>query len=360
MRVFNFSAGPSMLPAEVLIKAREEMIDFRGSGMSVMEISHRSDLYREVAESSELRLRRLLAIPYHYGVLFLQGGASAQFAAVPLNLVGASDRVAYVDTGIWSQKAIEEARRFVGEVVIAASSEGTGYSRLPAREGWSDIKGAAYLHYTANETIGGLEFHSIPEVGDLPLVCDMSSNILSRPMEVSRFGVIYAGAQKNIGPSGLTVVLVREDLLQKVASRAPRILDYAAQAKNGSMLNTPPTYPWYLLGLVLEWLEAQGGVAAMDRASHRKSERLYDILDRSSLFDNPIDPSSRSRMNVPFTLRQPALEPLFLKAARERGLVNLEGHRSVGGFRASLYNAMPYEGVEALVACLQDFEARHA
>mgnify|MGYP006275760615 CR=1 FL=1 len=348
-----------MLPLSVLEQAKAELTDFRGSGMSVMEISHRSDLYLEVAQCSELRLRKLLEIPDHYQILFLQGGATAQFAAVPLNLVEAQGRVAYVDTGIWSSKAIEEARRFTGEVIVAASSASTGYTRLPVEEEWKDFDGAGYLHYTSNETIGGLEFQSVPESAGIPLVCDMSSNLLSRPLDVSKFGLIYAGAQKNIGPSGITVVILREDLLKASASRAPRVLDYALQAQNGSMLNTPPTYPWYLLNLVLEWLEAQGGVHAMERENLRKSELLYRVIDQSSLFDNPMAQGSRSRMNIPFRIREASLTSMFLDEAREQGLVNLEGHRSVGGFRASLYNAMPFEGVELLASFLCDFDVRH-
>lgn len=359
MRVHNFSAGPSALPLEVLERARNELIDFGGSGMSIMEMSHRSDLYVEVAEKAESHLRELLAVPKNYRVLFLQGGATAQFSAVPLNLSGPHQRAAYVNTGIWSTKAIAEAQRYLSEVVIAASTETVEFNRVPAAGEWIETGPVDYFHYTDNETIGGVEFPSIPDAGNVPLVCDMSSNILSRKLDVSRFGVIYAGAQKNMGPSGITVVIVRDDLLGHPRTATPSVMDYAIQAKNGSMLNTPPTYPWYLLGLVLEWLEAQGGVEAMESLSLKKSGLLYATLDQSALYSNPVAIGSRSRMNIPFTLARPELEALFLKESREAGLVNLEGHRSVGGFRASLYNAMPYEGVLALVSFMNDFEHRH-
>lgn len=359
MRVYNFSAGPSALPLEVLERARNELIDFAGCGMSIMEMSHRSEIYEAVASKAESLLRKLFAVPQNYRILFLQGGATAQFAAVPLNITGPYRRAAYVNTGIWSTKAIAEAGRYLDEVVIAASSESSGFHRVPEPEEWLDVGPVDYLHYTDNETIGGVEFFSIPVSDQAPLICDMSSNILSREMDISRFGVIYAGAQKNMGPSGITVVIVREDLLGHSRIETPSFMDYSIQARNGSMLNTPPTYPWYLLGLVLEWLESQGGVKAMELSSERKSALLYAAIDQSALFANPVALGSRSRMNIPFTLSRPELEAAFLKEAREAGLVNLEGHRSVGGFRASLYNAMPYEGVSALVSFMRDFEGRH-
>ncbi|MEN9682170.1 MAG: hypothetical protein RLZZ627_2063 [Pseudomonadota bacterium] len=360
MRVYNFSAGPSALPLEVLERARNELTDFEGCGMSIMEMSHRSEAYEAVAHKSESLLRKLFAVPQNYRILFLQGGATAQFAAVPLNLSGPNRRAAFINTGIWSSKAIAEAERYLDDVVIAASTESTGFNRVPEAGEWLDTGPVDYLHYTDNETIGGVEFASIPASGDTPLVCDMSSNILSREMDISRFGLIYAGAQKNMGPSGITVVIVRDDLLGRARKETPSFMNYSIQSKNGSMLNTPPTYPWYLLGLVLEWLEGQGGVKAMEIQNERKSALLYSALDQSSLFYNPVVPGSRSRMNIPFILARPELEPLFLQHAREAGLVNLEGHRSVGGFRASLYNAMPYEGVSALVSFMSDFERRHA
>ena len=360
MRVYNFSAGPSALPLEVLERARNELTDFEGCGMSIMEMSHRSEAYEAVAHKSEALLRKLFAVPQNYRILFLQGGATAQFAAVPLNLSGPNRRAAFINTGIWSSKAIAEAERYLDDVVIAASTESTGFNRVPEPGEWLDTRPVDYLHYTDNETIGGVEFASIPASGDTPLVCDMSSNILSREMDISRFGLIYAGAQKNMGPSGITVVIVRDDLLGRARKETPSFMNYSIQSKNGSMLNTPPTYPWYLLGLVLEWLEGQGGVKAMEIQNERKSALLYSALDQSSLFYNPVEPGSRSRMNIPFILARPELESLFLQQAREAGLVNLEGHRSVGGFRASLYNAMPYEGVSALVSFMSDFEGRHA
>lgn len=359
MRVYNFSAGPSALPLQVLERARDELVDFKTSGMSIMEMSHRSEIYEEVAHQAEKRLKALFAVPDNYRILFLQGGATAQFAGVPLNITGPHRRAAFVNTGIWSSKAIAEAGRYLNQVIVAASTESTGFNRVPEPGEWIDTGAVDYLHYTDNETIGGVEFSTIPECDDTPLVCDMSSNILSREVDVSRYGVIYAGAQKNMGPSGITVVIVREDLLGHARPETPSFMNYSIQAKHGSMLNTPPTYPWYLLGLVLQWLDEQGGVKAMESLNAKKSALFYEAVDRSGLYSNPVALGSRSRMNIPFTLVQPELESLFLHQAREAGLVNLEGHRSVGGFRASLYNAMPYEGVLALVSFMSDFERRH-
>ncbi len=359
MRVFNFSAGPSTLPLAVLERARDELLDYAGTGMSVMEMSHRTDAYEAIAEASEAKIRRLLSVPEHYQILFMQGGATAQFAAIPLNLSSAQGRAAYVNTGIWSTKAIQEAARFIAEPVIAASTESIGFARTPDASEWKPTGAVDYVHYTDNETIGGVEFNGIPETGSAPLVCDMSSNILSRQIEVERFGLIYAGAQKNMGPSGITLVIVRDDLIGRASKMTPSVLDYGIQAKNHSMLNTPPTYPWYLLDLVLGWVEEQGGVAYMEGESRRKSELLYKTIDASQLFSNPVSTSSRSRMNIPFTIARPDLEAKFISEARTAGLVNLEGHRSVGGFRASLYNAMPFEGVKELVAFMSDFESRH-
>ena len=359
MRVYNFSAGPSALPLKVLERAQSELIDFGGTGMSIMEMSHRSETYEAVAFRAESLLRELFAVPDNYRILFLQGGATAQFAAVPLNITGPHRRAAFLNTGIWSSKAIAEAGRYLDEVVITASTESDGFNRVPDLCEWINSGPVDYLHYTDNETIGGVEFFTIPEAGESPLVCDMSSNILSRSVDVSRYGVIYAGAQKNMGPSGITVVIVREDLLGHARPETPSFMDYAIQAKNRSMLNTPPTYPWYLLGLVLEWLDQQGGVKAMEALNAQKSELLYEAIDQSALFSNPVAVGSRSRMNIPFTMANHDLEALFLQESRDAGLVNLEGHRSVGGFRASLYNAMPYEGVSALVSFMRDFECRH-
>lgn len=354
-RVYNFSAGPSTLPLAVLEQAQEELPAWKQSGMSVMEMTHRGKDFINIASTAEHRLRQLLAVPAAYHILFLQGGASAQFSAIPLNLLAEGQKAAYVDTGIWSQKAIEEARE-INEVVIAASSQHIAYRDIPSDEAWQIPQDVGYLHYTANETIGGLEFHAIPDSHGLPLVGDLSSTILSRPLDVSQFGLIYAGAQKNMGPAGITVVIIRDDLLGDARKGTPSILNYRKQAANQSMINTPPTYPWYLLGLVLAWLEEQGGLAAIDAINHRKAAKLYDFIDRSELFANPIAVGARSRMNVPFTLGEAALEKDFIAFARSEGLVNLEGHRSVGGCRASIYNAMPESGVDALIQCMAEFE----
>lgn len=357
-RVFNFSPGPSALPEAVLARARDELLDWHSSGMSVMEMSHRSKAYVALAEQAEADLRELMAIPAHYRVLFLQGGASGQFAAIPMNLLRGKHRAVYLDTGLWSDKAIAEARHYA-DVQVAASSRATHYTTIPERADWDIDPQAAYFHYTSNETIGGVQFQTIPTVGDLPLVSDMSSDILSRPLDVSRFGLIYAGAQKNMGPSGITVVIVRDDLIGQALPVTPGVLDYRKQADNGSMLNTPPTFNWYLLGLVLEWLKGQGGLAAMETLNRTKADRLYSAIDASGFYDNPVDVRYRSLMNVPFRLPRQELEQPFLDAARKAGLVNLEGHRSVGGLRASLYNAMPLAGVEALVDFMGEFARTH-
>jgi phosphoserine aminotransferase len=357
-RVYNFSAGPSMLPQVALQQARDELLDWHGTGMSVAEMSHRGKVYTAIAEQAEADFRELLNVPLNYKVLFLQGGATGQFAAVPLNLKADKAKTAYLLTGVWSEKAAAEALRY-GEVHVVATGRAENYTRIPEPTSWQLDAGAAYVHYTSNETIGGVEFHDVPDVGALTLVSDMSSNILSRPMDVSRFGLIYAGAQKNIGPAGITVVIVREDLLGHAQSVVPSIFDYAKQAENASMLNTPPTYNWYLLGLVLQWLKAQGGVVAIEAQNIRKSEKFYAAIDQSSFYSNPIDAHCRSRMNIPFRIADTKLEPQFLADAGKAGLVNLEGHRSVGGFRASLYNAMPEAGVNALIAFMHEFERRY-
>lgn len=354
-RVYNFSAGPAVLPEEVLQQAREELPEWRGSGMSVMEMSHRGKEFMSIAEAAEADLRAILAVPDTYKVLFLQGGATTQFAAVPLNLLRGRDRADYVNTGSWSKKAIAEARRYAS-VNVAASSEAQHFTTIPAQDTWRLDPDAAYVHYTPNETIGGVEFHWVPQTGAVPLVADMSSTILSRPMDVSRFGLIYAGAQKNIGPAGLAVVIVREDLLGAAHPATPTLLDYRVQADNGSMYNTPPTYAWYIAGLVFQWIRRAGGLDAMAERNRRKSARLYAAVDASEFYRSPVDPACRSWMNVPFTLADAALDADFLSGAREAGLVGLKGHRSVGGMRASLYNAMPEEGVEALVSYMGEFE----
>ena len=357
-RFYNFGPGPATVPESVLNKAREELPEWHASGMSVLEMSHRGKDFVGIAEKAEATLRELLVIPSSYRVLFLQGGATGQFAAVPLNLKRDKAKFAYLSTGLWSEKAIAEAKRY-GEVQIVASSKERGYTSIPSRSDWNIDPDVAYLHYTANETIGGVEFQSVPDVENLTLVADMSSNILSRSVDVNRFGVIYAGAQKNLGPAGITIVIVREDLIGHAHPFTPSILDYKLQADNGSMLNTPPTYNWYLLGLVLEWLKEQGGISAIEERNIRKADKLYAAIDGTSFYSNPVDPSVRSRMNVPFLLANTDLEKPFLAQAKLQGLVNLEGHRSVGGLRASIYNAMPEEGVDALVAFMHDFERKH-
>ncbi len=357
-RVYNFSAGPAMLPEAVLKQAREEMCDWQGTGMSVMEMSHRGKAFMDIAARAEADLRELLGINDAYRVLFLQGGASAQFSMVPINLLGDKRKADYFNTGQWSKKAIAEARRFC-DVNIVATSEADGFCSVPASDQWRLDPNAAYVHYTPNETIGGVEFAGIPDVGDVPLVADMSSTLLSRPIDVDRFAVIYAGAQKNIGPAGLTLVIVREELLADPLPGMPVLFDYHTHIKNGSMYNTPPTYSWYIAGLVFAWLKEIGGLAEMARINERKAASLYALIDGNDFYTNPVAPANRSWMNVPFTLADDALDACFLKEAAEAGLQTLKGHRSVGGMRASIYNAMPEAGVEALVAFMADFAQRH-
>jgi len=358
-RVFNFGAGPATLPESVLAQAKDEMLDWRGSGMSVMEMSHRGKEFMSIAAQAEQDLRELLTIPDHYKVLFLQGGASSQFAMVPINLLRGKNKADYINTGSWSKKAISEARRFC-TVNIAASSEQEGFNTIPQQSKWQLDTEAAYVHYTPNETIGGVEFHWIPDTAKVPLVADMSSTILSRPVDVTRYGVIYAGAQKNIGPAGLTVVIIREDLLGMTLPGMPVMFDYKTHAENDSMYNTPPTYAWYLAGLVFTWLKEKGGLTAIAEINKRKAERLYKAIDSSDFYSNPVDPPCRSWMNVPFTLADSNLDSIFLEQAKKAGLVALKGHRSVGGMRASIYNAMPEQGIEALVGFMADFEKQHA
>ena len=356
-RIYNFSAGPAALPEEVLQQARDEMLDWNGSGMSVMEMSHRGKEYLAIAEQAEADLRELMAIPANYKVLFLQGGASSQFAMVPMNLLGDKGRADYINTGSWSKKAIAEAKRY-GEVAIAGAAP-EGRLAVPAAESLQFDPDAAYVHYTPNETIQGVEFPYIPDTGEAPLVGDFSSTILSRPIDVGRYGIIYAGAQKNIGPAGLTVVIVREDLIGEPLPGTPTMYNYGVMAEAGSMYNTPPTYAWYLAGLVFQWLKRNGGLAAMAAVNERKAMALYDAIDGSGFYDNPVDPGCRSWMNVPFTLADPELDATFLAEAKAAGLATLKGHRSVGGMRASIYNAMPEAGVRALIDFMGDFERRH-
>jgi len=358
MRPYNFSPGPAVLPLEVLQQAREELLDWNGSGMSVMEISHRGAAFMRVAAEAEEDLRELMAVPSDYEVLFMQGGASAQFAFVPLNLTTAASTADYVNTGHWSKKALAEAWRYCK--VRVAGDAGGDYLRVPPQSELKLNPHAAYVHYTPNETIGGVEFGYVPQTGGVPLVADMSSNILSRPIDVSRYGLIYAGAQKNIGPSGLTVVIVHRDLIGRARPETPSLFDYKAVADEHSMLNTPPTFAWYVAGLVFKWLKRNGGVAAMAERNRAKARLLYAAIDGSSLYRNTVQVDSRSRMNATFTLKKPELDALFIEQAAAAGLANLKGHRVLGGMRASLYNAMPLAGVEALIEFMREFEFKHA
>jgi len=358
-RVFNFSAGPAMMPTEVLAHAQAELLNWHGTGMSIMEMSHRGSDYTAVAETAEADLRDLLNIPDNYKVLFMQGGATSQFAMIPLNLLGNARLADYVDTGVWSQKAIKEARNYTS-VNICASAEDDNYKSVPNVHNWKISKQAAYLHLTPNETIGGLEFTELPEIDDIPIVADMSSTILSRPIDVSRFGVIYAGAQKNIGPAGLTLVIIRDDLLDHPLPQCPGLYQYKLHSDAHSMLNTPPTFAWYLAGLVFKWLKAQGGLVRMAEINARKARKLYAAIDENDFYENAISADNRSYMNVPFTLQRPEFDARFLSEAEQSGLTNLKGHRSTGGMRASIYNAMPEIGVDALVSFMQKFAMDHA
>ena len=358
MRIFNFSAGPAVLPETVLQQARDEMLDWQGSGMSVMEMSHRGKEFITIAETAEADLRELLVIPSSYKVLFLQGGATAQFAMVPMNLLSGKTKADYIHTGEWAKKAIGEAKKFC-DVNVAASSEDRKFTYAPKQASWKLSSDAAFVHYTGNETIGGVEFHWVPETGNVPLVCDLSSSLMSRPVDVSKFGLIYAGAQKNIGPAGLTIVIVREDLVGHAPATTPSMLDYKVHADNGSMYNTPPTYAIYMAGLVFQWLKRNGGLTQMEKINIAKAKAVYDVLDGSGFYRSPVAKDDRSRMNIPFTLADERLDEPFLKAARQRGLIQLKGHRSVGGMRASVYNAMPIEGVHTLVEFMRDFERKH-
>jgi phosphoserine aminotransferase len=358
MRVFNFSPGPAVLPLEVLEQARDELLDWQHSGMSVMEISHRSKDFVRVATEAEADLRDLLSIPRNYKVLFLQGGASAQFSLVPLNLATPQSTVDYVNTGHWSHRAIAEAGRYCK--VHVAGDAGDDYTRVPPQSELRFSADAAYAHYTPNETIGGVEFGYVPDTRRVPLVADMSSSILSRPIDVSKFGLIYAGSQKNIGPSGLVVAIVRDDLIGHARTETPRVFDYKAIADNQSMLNTPPTFAWYMAGLVFKWLKRAGGLAAVGERNRVKAQTLYAAVDASQLYKNTVAKDARSWMNVTFTLNKPELDAAFLTEAAAAGLHGLKGHRVLGGMRASIYNAMPLAGVEALIAFMREFERKHA
>ncbi|MBI3045054.1 MAG: 3-phosphoserine/phosphohydroxythreonine transaminase [Betaproteobacteria bacterium] len=357
-RVFNFGAGPAMLPEPVLRQAAAEMLDWRGTGMSVMEMSHRGKEFIAIHAQAEADLRELLAVPANYKVLFLQGGAAAQFAFVPMNLLRGKNGADYVATGYWSKKAIAEAKRYC-RISIAASSEDGKFTYVPRQDTWKLDPQAAYVHITSNETIEGVEYHWIPDTGGVPLVSDASSHILSRPLDVGRFGLIYAGAQKNIGPAGLTLVIVREDLVGQALPGTPRVFDYKVQAEADSMHNTPATYAIYLAGLVFQWLKKLGGLGKMEEINIAKAKLLYDYLDQTEFYHSPVVREDRSRMNVQFRLRNEKLDAEFLKQAESRGLTQLKGHRAIGGMRASIYNAMPLEGVAALVDFMRAFEKSH-
>ncbi|MGE5095755.1 MAG: 3-phosphoserine/phosphohydroxythreonine transaminase [Betaproteobacteria bacterium] len=357
-RIYNFGAGPAAMPVEVLERARQELVNWHEAGMSVMEMSHRGKEFIAIAAQAEADLRKLLAVPASYKVLFLQGGATMHFSAVPMNLLRGRRSADYVNTGEWSKKAIAEAKKFC-DVRVAPLSEDRHFSYVPKQSAWKLSPDAAYVHICSNETIGGVEFHWTPDTGSVPLVADMSSHILSKPVDVSKFGLIYAGAQKNIGPAGLVVVIVREDLLGQALADTPNVLNYKLMAESDSMLNTPPTFSVYLAGLTFQWLLERGGLAAMEKVNIRKASMLYDYIDAHDFYSNPVAREDRSRMNVPFRLRDDKLDKAFLEAAEARGLSQLKGHRSVGGMRASIYNAMPVEGVEALIAFMEDFRKQH-
>jgi phosphoserine aminotransferase len=357
-RVFNFSAGPATLPEPVLHQAAEEMLDWHGSGMSVMEMSHRGKEFISIHAEAESLLRELLGIPSNYKVLFMQGGAIGENAIIPMNLIGKIGKADYINTGEWSKKSIKEAKNYA-KVNIAASAEASQFTAIPKQAGWKLDPEAAYVHICSNETIGGVEYHWTPDTGAVPLVADMSSNILSRPVDIAKYGLIYAGAQKNMGPSGVTVVIVRDDLLGRALPITPSAFNYQLQAENDSMYNTPPTYAIYIAGLVCKYIKAQGGLKAMEAHNQAKAALLYDYLDNSSFYRNPVAREDRSLMNIPFKLKDESLDDAFLKGAQAKGMIQLKGHRSVGGMRASIYNAMPVEGVKALVQYMKEFEVQH-
>ena len=358
-KIYNFAAGPAVLPAAVLQQVQSELLDWHGAGMSVMEMSHRGKEFMSIAADAESDLRELMNIPANYKVLFLQGGASAQFGMIPMNLLRGKKAADYLNTGEWSKKAIAEAKKYC-EVNVVATSADKNFSYVPQQSTWNLNADAAYVHYTSNETIGGVEMFWTPEVGAVPLVADMSSHILSRPVDVAKHALIYAGAQKNIGPAGLTIVIVREDLIGETLLGTPNMYDYKVHAENDSMYNTPPTFAVYVAGLVFKWLKANGGLAAMEKTNIAKANMLYDYLDATDFYQCPTAKENRSRMNIPFTLKNEALDEEFLKQAKVLGLVQLKGHRSVGGMRASIYNAMPVEGVKVLVAFMKEFEKNNS
>ena len=357
-RIFNFSAGPAVLPVDVLEQAQRDLLSLPGVGMSILEISHRSKPFDEVIEGGEADLRTLAGIPKDYHVLFLQGGASMQFSMVPMNLLSAQASADYIVTGAWSQKAVKEAKR-VGGVKIAASTEGENFARVPRQQELTLDPGAAYVHYTTNNTIFGTEFNYVPDAGSVPLVADASSDIFSSPIDVAKFGLIYAGAQKNLAPAGLTLVIVRDDLLKRTPSSLPTMLQYGVHVENKSMYNTPPVFAIYIMRLVLSWLIKQGGLAAIEKRNARKADTLYGEIDRTGYYRGHASKDSRSRMNVTFRLPSEDLEKKFIKEATAAGLDGLKGHRSVGGLRASIYNAFPEKGVDALVQFMSEFERRN-
>jgi len=356
-QIYNFSAGPAVLPKAVLQRAQAEMLDWHGSGMSVMEMSHRGKEFTSILAKTEADLRTLLGIPQNYKVLFLQGGAIAENAVIPMNLLNGGE-ADYVVTGSWSKRSVEDANAY-GKINVIASSEAENFTHVPAFDSWKLNKNARYLHICTNETINGVEFDGLPDAGNVPIVADMSSHILSRPIDVSQYGVIYGGAQKNIGPAGLCIVIVREDLLGKASPLTPAVFNWKTQAENQSMINTPPTYGIYIAGLVFEWLLEQGGVAAIEKVNIAKANLLYDYIDSTDFYLNNVAISNRSRMNIPFFLKDESLNDAFLKGAEANGLLQLKGHRMVGGMRASIYNAMPIEGVQALVSYMKAFESAH-
>jgi phosphoserine aminotransferase len=358
--IYNFGAGPALIAKEVMELAHAEFLDWHGTGVSIMEVSHRGPEFLEVAAQTEKDLRELMSIPENYKVLFLHGGATAHFSMVPLNLFGPNKKADYIDTGIWSKKAIAEAKRY-GSVNIAAKTAMTPQIHIPQQKDWQLTPDADYLHYTPNETIEGIEFNWLPETGDVPLVADMSSMILSRPTDVSRFGMIYAGAQKNLGMAGISVAIIREDLIKEPSPATPILYNYKIEAENTSLYNTPATYNWYMLGLVLAWMKRKGGVKHFDAINQRKAKKLYAAIDTASdFYVNNIAPEDRSRMNVIFSLTREDLTPPFLEAAKKEGLLFLRGHKAVGGIRASIYNAMPEEGVDALVQFMTDFAKKNS
>ena len=361
-RLPNFCAGPATMPTSVLERAQSELLDWQGRGLSVMEVSHRSKEYMAITDKAEAKLRTLMEIPDNYKVLFLQGGASLQFSAIPLNLLNGG-RGDYLTTGAWSGKAIKEAQRYealgLGKINLVATGKEDNFTTVPAQSEWNVSDDAAYFHYCANETIHGIQIFEPPQV-DAPIIADMSSCILSQPIDVSKFGMIYAGAQKNIGPAGLVIAIIRDDLLGQASAWCPMLLSYEHQADKESMSNTPATYSWYLAGLVFDWLEAQGGVAAIGKINQQKADLLYKTIDESSFYHNPVDPQYRSIMNVPFTLADSSLDKVFLEESEKAGLLNLKGHRDVGGMRASIYNAVPLEWVQQLVDFMIAFEKKHA